>query len=58
MKDYMPLIGILLIVVGTCLLLGAYLTHHTTNMLLGLGLVFIITGIVGYIQAVKHTDRY
>ena len=58
MKEYASLIGILLIVVGTCLLLGTYLTHHTTNMLLGLGLVLIITGIMGYIQAIKHTDRY
>ena len=58
MKDYTPLIGILLIIVGTCLLLGAYLAHYTTNTLLGLGLVFITAGIVGYILAIKHTDRY
>ena len=58
MKDYASLIGILLIVVGTCLLLVAYLAHYTTNTLLGLGLILIIAGIVGYIQAIKYTNRY
>lgn len=58
MKDYAPLIGIILIIAGTCLLLGIYLTHYTTNTILGIGLAFIIAGIIGYIQAVKHTDRY
>lgn len=58
MKDYASLIGILSIVAGTSLLLVAYLTHYTTNTLLVLGLLLIITGIVGYIQAVKHTNRY
>ena len=58
MKEYASLIGILMIIAGTCLLLVSYLIHYTTNTLLALGLILIIAGIVGYIQAIKHTDRY
>ena len=52
------LIGIILIVAGTFILLASYLLHHTTNMLLGSGLLLIIAGITGYIQGIKHSARY
>ena len=58
MKDYAPLIGVLLIVAGTGLLLTAYLAHYTTNTILAAGLLLIVAGVIGYIQAVKHSNRY
>lgn len=58
MKENASLIGILMVVAGTLVLVISYLLHHTTNGMLLTGLLFIIIGIIAYIQGIKHADRY
>ncbi len=58
MRKRAPLIGLLLIVIGTLLLFVCYFMHQTTNLLLLTGLALIIAGIIGYIQGMKHANDF
>lgn len=48
--------GIVFVVLGVILLAFDFITGITTNILLLLGLTFIIVGIIGYIYGIKHTS--
>lgn len=58
MKRYIKYIWLPFVYLGVACLCIEYVTNLKSNILLGIGLLFIICGIIGYMAYQKRTEKY
>ncbi len=58
MKRYIKYTGIPFVYLGVVCLCIEYIANLKSNILLGIGVVFIMCGIIGYLMHQKSIEKY